>query len=439
MVSISGYVEPAPIVTFAAPERLTNAGRPKVMSDIVVRVDNLSKEYKIGALKERPDMFRAWLVNKFRRSTHDARDESLWALKGVSFAIKQGEVLGVIGRNGAGKSTLLKILSRITEPTGGRIEMEGRVGSLLEVGTGFHPELTGRENIFLSGAILGMRRSEIDQRFDEIVDFSGVEKFLDTPFKRYSSGMKVRLGFAVAAHLEPEILLVDEVLAVGDLAFQKKSLGKMSQVAGQGRTVVFVSHNMAAIRKLCSRALWIHNGIVQKEGDVASVTEAYVSLSQRSNIDQSTWLPIINEKFGIEITWIEVQCLAEDNGRIDLQVQIDLSAKEKLPNIGVGLAIFSIDGVPISILRPSVTNFSIPELFGMQTCRITCPAINRSLAGGTYIISAWLELPRSEYLVKAEEVATFSLNAEDIYSTGVGYEAKIHGVVPLKANFHIED
>ena len=227
------------------------------MPDIAVRVDNLSKRYYLGALQQRQDTLRDALVSVFRRSGSRTLplSEELWALKDVSFEVKQGEVLGIVGRNGAGKSTLLKLLSRITEPTSGRAEIQGRVASLLEVGTGFHPELSGRENIYLNGAILGMHRNEIERKFDEIVDFSGIERFLDTPVKRYSSGMYVRLAFAVAAHLEPEILFVDEVLSVGDAQFQKKCLGKMGNVAKEGRTILFVSHNMVAMQSLCQRAI----------------------------------------------------------------------------------------------------------------------------------------------------------------------------------------
>ena len=231
------------------------------MSDIAIRVENLGKMYRIGRAQQRHDTLRDLIVDtaahiKDWGKRGDKSDETIWALKDVSFEVRRGEVVGIIGRNGAGKSTLLKILSRITEPTTGRAEIHGRVGSLLEVGTGFHPELTGRENIYLNGAILGMRRFEIERRFDEIVAFSEIERFLDTPVKRYSSGMYVRLAFAVAAHLEPEILLVDEVLAVGDAAFQKKCLGKMGNVAETGRTVLFVSHNMAAVSNLCKRGAW---------------------------------------------------------------------------------------------------------------------------------------------------------------------------------------
>ena len=260
-----------------------------MMSELALRIENLGKQYRIGqreaykALREvlidavkRP--VRA-LHSAVRRQPPSAKDELLWALDDVSFDIHQGEVVGIVGRNGAGKSTLLKILSRITEPTVGRVALYGRVGSLLEVGTGFHPELTGRENIYLNGAILGMKRTEIERKFDEIVAFAEVERFLDTPVKRYSSGMYVRLAFAVAAHLEPEILIVDEVLAVGDAAFQEKCLGKMSSVAQQGRTILFVSHNMAAVQSLCGRAIWLHDGRAVAEGKPAQVISRYLQSS----------------------------------------------------------------------------------------------------------------------------------------------------------------
>jgi lipopolysaccharide transport system ATP-binding protein len=240
------------------------------MSDTVIRVENLGKKYIIGhQQQERYTALRDVITNKVKSlgslinpkaKSENPAFEEFWALKDVSFDIKQGDRVGIIGRNGAGKSTLLKILSRITEPTTGSIKIKGRVASLLEVGTGFHPELTGRENIFLNGAILGMGKEEIKRKFDEIVAFAEVEKFLDTPVKRYSSGMYVRLAFAVAAHLEPEILIVDEVLAVGDAAFQKKCLGKMEDVGKEGRTVLFVSHNMAAIQNLCQRVVWLNQG-----------------------------------------------------------------------------------------------------------------------------------------------------------------------------------
>jgi lipopolysaccharide transport system ATP-binding protein len=258
------------------------------MSDLAIRVENLSKRYDITVAQNRYDTLRDQIADSFKRLFHRnghvargrkraTRGERIWALKDVSFDVRQGEVIGIIGRNGAGKSTLLKILSRITVPTEGRAEIYGRVGSLLEVGTGFHPELSGRENIYLNGAILGMRKKEIDRRFDEIVAFAEIEKFIDTPVKHYSSGMYMRLAFAVAAHLEPEILIVDEVLAVGDAAFQKKCLGKMSDVASEGITVLFVSHNMSAVARLCNWALLVDHGRIVEQGSTQDVVEKYLT------------------------------------------------------------------------------------------------------------------------------------------------------------------
>ncbi len=260
---------------------------------MIIKVENLSKRYRIGAKEQGYKTFREAIINgfiapvrnlaklqkltKFKNNpSSNNEDNIIWALKDVSFEVNEGDVLGIIGRNAAGKSTLLKILSRITEPTSGSVEIYGRLSSLLEVGTGFHPELTGRENIFLNGAILGMRKREIGKKFDEIVNFSEIEKFIDTPVKRYSSGMYVRLAFAVAAHLEPEILVVDEVLAVGDIPFQKKCLGKMSDVAKGGRTVLFVSHNMQAIQKLCARVIVLHEGSITIDGPTDEAISKYL-------------------------------------------------------------------------------------------------------------------------------------------------------------------
>lgn len=268
------------------------------MGDLAVRVSGVSKLYRLGVKEQVHDSFGRTMFDylksplknyrKYRslyrfddvleRAGEETAESSdiIWALRDVSFDVEQGEVVGIVGHNGAGKSTLLKILSRITPPTRGRVEIRGRVSSLLEVGTGFHPELTGRENVYLNGTILGMRKREIDARFDEIVDFSGVEKFLDTPVKRYSSGMRVRLAFAVAAHLEPEILIVDEVLAVGDAEFQKKCLNKMQDVGGEGRTVLFVSHNMPAVTRLCERVVMIGDGRLIDDGPTDRVVNAYL-------------------------------------------------------------------------------------------------------------------------------------------------------------------
>ncbi len=276
------------------------------MSKPIIKINNLSKCYRIGTKEKGYKTFREVIIDgvsapfrnlkrlqrltKFNNNGNDAQSSDIvWALKDISCEINEGEVLGIIGKNGAGKSTLLKILSRITEPTGGIIEINGRVSSLLEVGTGFHPELTGRENIFLNGAVLGMRKKEIEEKFDEIVNFAEIEKFLDTPVKRYSSGMYVRLAFAVAAHLEPEVLLVDEVLAVGDIAFQKKCLGKMEDVAKGGRTVIFVSHNMGAIRSLCNNAIWLENGQIMKKGDTDEIIRYYEE-SQLKHLDKFSYI-----------------------------------------------------------------------------------------------------------------------------------------------------
>jgi len=277
------------------------------MSKNAIKVENLSKRYRIGYEKQARDtlaeVLSDWItrpIRNYRRLRNLTKfegqgqeiqevDDIIWALRDISFEIKPGEVIGVIGKNGAGKSTLLKVLSRITYPTHGTVTLNGRVSSLLEVGTGFHPELTGRDNVYLNGTILGMTRDEIDRKFDEIVDFSGISKFIDTPVKFYSSGMGVRLAFSVAAHLEPEILLIDEVLSVGDAAFQKRSLGKMEEVSKQGRTVLFVSHNMGAVRALCSRGLLLQSGKLEMDDDVDAVINTYLSSKDVSTAGRLGW------------------------------------------------------------------------------------------------------------------------------------------------------
>lgn len=341
------------------------------MADSIITVENLGKSYLVGhqsAAREKYTAFRDVLARsakEFARKTKDILQgkqviqgdevEEFWALKNVSFEVCRGEVVGIIGRNGAGKSTLLKILSRITEPTEGRVTIEGRVASLLEVGTGFHPELTGRENIFLNGAILGMKRDEIKSKFDEIVAFAEVEKFLDTPVKRYSSGMYVRLAFAVAAHLEPEILIVDEVLAVGDLGFQRKCLGKMQDVAGNGRTVLFVSHNMDAVRRLCSRGILLRNGSVVFNGETCQAVEQMIKVntSQNKRIDLKS-SPRSRELRG-KATLLSVEMSSPPSAAPwDLPFGEKLSfianfeAHESFKDFVVGASIFSISGVEIS-------------------------------------------------------------------------------------------
>lgn len=269
----------------------------------VISIENLSKSYRLGTIGASTlagDINRWWarargkpdpLLTIGEKDYGNRDGETIWALKDINFDVQQSEAVGIIGKNGAGKSTLLKILSRVTTPTAGVIKAKGRVASLLEVGTGFHPELTGRENIFMNGAILGMSRKEVERKFDEIVDFSGVEKYVDTPVKRYSSGMYVRLAFAVAAHLDPDILIVDEVLAVGDAEFQKKCLGKMSDASGDGRTVLFVSHNMAAVQNLCNRSIWLQSGEVKNIGETSKIVNDYISQSTSLNMKSIAEIP----------------------------------------------------------------------------------------------------------------------------------------------------
>lgn len=328
------------------------------MSDTIIQVENLGKKY---FLKHRPseryialrDVIARSAVSLGRRLFHlskkspsGAVDEEFWALRDVGFGVEQGEIVGIIGRNGAGKSTLLKIISRITEPTTGRLRIKGRVASLLEVGTGFHPELTGRENIFLNGAILGMSKVEIKRKFDEIVAFAEVEKFLDTPIKRFSSGMYVRLAFAVAAHLEPEILLVDEVLAVGDAQFRRKCLGKMGAVASEGRTVLFVSHNLAAINRLCNRCILLDRGQIQLVGNTEPVISRYLSQGEdASGLSQ----PEAGDK---NIAVIHKVGILDDGGRFsadvgadkDFYFWIEYTIYQKLEMAQIAVAVLSIDG-----------------------------------------------------------------------------------------------
>ncbi len=339
------------------------------MSDIAIRVEHLSKQYRIGGSQAPYQTLRETIVGAVRKPLKVLSGESkvgpekIWALNDVSFEIKRGEVVGVIGRNGAGKSTLLKILSHITSPTKGRVEIHGRVGSLLEVGTGFHNELTGRENIYLNGAILGMTRAEIARKFDEIVDFAEIEKFLDTPVKHYSSGMYMRLAFAVAAHLEPEILLVDEVLAVGDAEFQKKCLGKMGEVAHKGRAVLFVSHNIAAVLNLCSRGMLFEKGQLLFDANIKNVVERYLTDNQNIKSVYEFKTTLLEKQNGFN--FISVSILRPGTNKIssevslvegfDVEIKYEISKPIKNANIafhlynGLGSCIFSSTDVDSDI------------------------------------------------------------------------------------------
>jgi len=321
-------------------------------SENAIIIENLGKRYSIGHRRGSDDGMRHAIEDAIRspfkrlrqRREEKRRDTEFWALRNVSLSIKPGEVVGIIGSNGAGKSTLLKLLSRITEPTEGRIRINGRIASLLEVGTGFHQELTGRENIFLNGAILGMSRAEIIRKFDEIVAFSEVEEFLDTPVKRYSSGMYVRLAFAVAAHLDPEILIVDEVLAVGDTAFQKKCLGKMGSFAQSGRTIFFVSHNLDAVRSLCQTGLWLKGGKVQMSGQAGEVIDAYLS-----SISQENPFSCTIAEYGLTIDKVALKNdLGKECGVFspgdDLKVEMSFSTTKRIEKPTLAVGVFGANG-----------------------------------------------------------------------------------------------
>jgi lipopolysaccharide transport system ATP-binding protein len=373
------------------------------MSDVVVEVEKLGKCYQITRQHRRNDTLRDALtdgvrgfkrrISRFVSRRPNENQKPFWALRDVSFQVKQGEVLGVIGRNGAGKSTLLKLLARITEPTEGRFGLCGRVASLLEVGTGFHPELTGRENIYLNGAILGMRRAEISRRFDEIVEFSEIEQFLDTPVKRYSSGMYVRLAFAVAAHLEPEILIVDEVLAVGDAAFQEKCMGKMKRTATQGRTVLFVSHNMASIQQLCTRAFCIRSGQVVSEGNPRDVIRAYMRQNRSEhNASIRDW-PDRETNGQARIVELEISDLTDGNkGSVafgsDLQLTIGAEFHEPTVDPGFGVIIQSMDGEPLLDLRSSHSGVRLGSVSGRIDMQLTVRQLG--LHPGEYLLSPWI-------------------------------------------------
>ncbi len=361
----------------------------------IIRVENLGKCYRIHhQSRERYTALRDVIARKAKRLLRPSSaqpvvgDEDFWALKDVSFEVNQGEVVGIIGRNGAGKSTLLKILSRITEPTKGRITLNGRVASLLEVGTGFHPELTGRENIYLNGAILGMTKAEIKSKFDEIVAFAEVERFLDTPVKRYSSGMYVRLAFAVAAHLEPEILVVDEVLAVGDAEFQKKCLGKMKDVAGGGRTVLFVSHNMSAVMNLCSRGILLAAGQVRLIGEVNPVVAEYLNLNARS----SGFSPSSKNRSGDgQITITDFRTLPEQAATgAQLKFVFEVERAPSLPAMAVHftIAFLTDEGSKAALISSSDMGGIIDIRGGKTTVSLAVDPC--TLAPGNYSLNLWV-------------------------------------------------
>jgi len=369
------------------------------MSDIAISAHGLGKRYRLGLRRYGYDTLREGLVRAFRpRGGERAAGELLWALRDVSLDVHQGEVVGIIGHNGAGKSTFLKILSRITEPTEGYVDLRGRVGSLLEVGTGFHPELTGRENVFLNGSIIGMSRAEIRRRFDEIVAFAEIERFLDTPVKRYSSGMSVRLAFAVAAHLEPEVLLVDEVLAVGDAAFQRKSLGKMTEVANEGRTVLFVSHNLGVIQALCQRAVLLEHGRVVVDAPVNEAVPHYlraieraasVDLLERTDRNSRSWRDSLIKA---------VEILPEGGGPHGVVVsgapaRMVVEVTNALPATECQLTILNELGQPVSVLNSEIVAPTDVREESVGT-RLECLIESLALVPGRYRIDVILRAQR---------------------------------------------
>jgi lipopolysaccharide transport system ATP-binding protein len=407
------------------------------MSDVAIRVDGLGKRYRIGAVgpayQTLRDQIGRALTAPLRalRREPTGKSREFWALRDVSFEVKRGEVVGVIGRNGAGKSTLLKILSRITEPTTGAVDLYGRVGSLLEVGTGFHAELTGRENVFLNGAILGMKRSEIASKFDEIVAFAEVEQFIDTPVKHYSSGMYMRLAFAVAAHLEPEILVVDEVLAVGDAAFQKKCLGKMGDVARDGRTVLFVSHHMAAVSHLCRSSVLLENGKLHFHGDVREGVDRYLRqarLGQRAEGDGPHVLyrrPAAaepdsgdDEGFVTAVEFLDTD--GEPRPEVctwdALIIRIHFRVIRPVKNLHVVFQIADAHGTKLAVLTTST------HLHSTEVCRVDghadCRIPRLPLAAGTFQLGAGLCVPHRKVIAFQDDLALFTVHPADVYGCG---------------------
>jgi lipopolysaccharide transport system ATP-binding protein len=399
----------------------------------VISVDHLSKAYRLGQIGTGTfahDLNIWWArlrgkpnpMLRIGEADHGNRaGEEIWALTDVSFTVEQGEVLGIIGRNGAGKSTLLKILSRVTAPTSGRIKVKGRIASLLEVGTGFHPELTGRENIYLNGAILGMDRRETGRKFDEIVNFAEIEKFVDTPVKRYSSGMYVRLAFAVAAHLEPEILLVDEVLAVGDSGFQKKCLGKMGDVAKEGRTVLFVSHNMAAVEKLCSICMWIDAGALKRAGPANKVVEQYShTILERAVVGSFSNVPLKGDgrvrliSYRVTNDLDEMNTLPRTNENVILYIRLFLNEPIKWPACGISIS--NDRGVlmtSINTVEQGVTLDHFPA--GEIEIKIRMNRV--AFLPGVYLASFWIMNPQAHIHAMAEDAIRIEIGQGSIYGT----------------------
>jgi lipopolysaccharide transport system ATP-binding protein len=420
---------------------------------VVISVENVSKQYRLGEVGTGTlshDVNRWWHKVRGKEDPYlkigESNDRSKkgdsdysWALRDVSFEVKQGEVLGIIGRNGAGKSTLLKILSRVTTPTTGEIKVKGRIASLLEVGTGFHPELTGRENIFLNGAILGMRKHEITRKLDEIIDFSGCERYIDTPVKRYSSGMYVRLAFAVAAHLEPEILIVDEVLAVGDAEFQKKCLGKMKDVAGEGRTVLFVSHNMAAIEILCTTAILFHSGKLVKEGPPSATIITYLSqgfaLSVKPENGSLSNRPIKEIQIqDISFKSLEVTSSCLIHSREFLEATITISSKRILHDVVIGLNINDNSGVRVATLWSGFNSQRFDLKAGLNRFHLSLDSL--PLIPGNYGVDVTVGLD-GQGLDSAEDLAVIEVLAPRLSQNTRQPQIREHGYLMPEFNWRV--
>lgn len=405
------------------------------MTKTAIKVENLSKRYRLGQKEKQAKtligqiatgILSPWknLKRLNNLNSFGKEDESVfWALKDVSFNVKEGEVLGIIGKNGAGKSTLLKILSQITEPTSGKIEIYGRVASLLEVGTGFHPELSGRENIYMNGTILGMTRREIDSKLDEIIDFSGVEKFIDTPVKFYSSGMKVRLGFSVAAHLDPEILIIDEVLAVGDYEFQKKCLGKMEDVSkNQGRTVLFVSHNMAAVQNLCSKAIYLEEGKIVRKGGTDDIIRAYLNSAESSF--NSRWE---KKSFSFEKALEFFRVISLIKGKQPnhvLELEIQYISHFNHENAFLAIDVASSDGINIFQSIPEPRPFLE---FSSQMLHLKALIFLPPLVPGIYKVSIWAGTDYSKTLDWQKNILSFEIIESPINSRIHPHRPMNHG------------
>lgn len=418
----------------------------------VISVEHLSKVYHLGQIGTGTltnDM-KVWWAKKrgkpnpmlrIGETDHGNRDgEELWALRDISFKVEQGEVLGIIGRNGAGKSTLLKILSRVTAPTSGKIKVKGRVASLLEVGTGFHPDLTGRENIYLNGAISGMSTKEIDRKFDEIVSFAEVEKFIDTPVKRYSSGMYVRLAFAVAAYLDPEILVVDEVLAVGDAEFQQKCLGKMTDIAKGGRTVLFVSHNLVAIRQLCGECLWVDSGYIKDQGQSNGIVNAY---------SKTVWINAGKSGFSNNslkgdgrIQPLSYEVLNSNNKSLplpitnqDVIIKVRIYTKEFINKPACGISILNNRGILMTSINTVEQGRILPSIPAGES-NIIIKLNNISFLPGVYIASFWVMNPKGHIYVMAEDSIAFEIDQSPIY--GTSHVDHRWGCVYTKVEFSVD-